>query len=137
MHGYRLDFCAKLLLDAIQIESILIGNQIDCKSQMSISARPADSVKVCFTILGEVKVDDDVNSLDINTARQKIYEIGLRSCSIGTAIIHTRANEVAAYPVTEVMKYTVTMRLKHLRMRVETRVAEFGHLLCKKFYTIS
>jgi hypothetical protein len=49
-------------------------------------------VQVCLAILGEVKVNDDVDGLDVDTTRKEI----------GT-------DKVAAYAVAEIVENTITM----------------------------
>lgn len=49
---------------------------------------------------------------------------------------HTSANKIPAGTITEVMKYSVAVILKHLSMNVEARVAKFCDLLGKKFHSI-
>ena len=72
-------------------------------------------MEVCLAVLGEVKVDDDIHGLDIDTAREEV----------GTY-------EIAAHPIPEVVEHTVTVRLQHFGMRVEAGVAELGHLFGKQ-----
>ena len=72
---------------------------------MSKSSRPTDAMEIGFSILGEIKVDDNVDGLNINTTCQKIG-----------------ANEIAADPVTEIVEDTIAVRLKHASMAVEARV---------------
>ena len=60
-------------------------------------------MEVCLGVLGEVKVDYNVNGLDINTTGE---EIG--------------ADEVTANTLAEVVEDAVTVGLQHLGMGVET-----------------
>jgi len=62
--------------------------------------------------LGEVKVDDNVHGLDINTTGEQVG-----------------ADQVAARAVAEIVEDSVTVLLAHLRVNVEARVTEFGDLL--------
>lgn len=114
-----LDFGTEFLFNAVEVESILVGDQVDCKAEMSKTARTANAMKIGFGILGEVKVDDNVNGLDIDTTGKEI-----------------RADEIAAHSVTEVMENTVSMRLLHLCMRIEAGIAKFGDLFGQKLDTI-
>ena len=79
---------------------------------MAEAARAADAVQVRLRRLGEVEVDDDVDGLDVDAARE---EVG--------------GDEVAAGAVAEVVEDAVTVRLEHARVDVEARVAELGDLL--------
>lgn len=49
---------------------------------------------------------------------------------------HTCADKIPACTITEVMKYSVAMILKHLSMNVEARVAKFSDFLGEKFNSI-
>lgn len=68
-----MNFCTKLLFYLVKIKSVFVGNQIDSKSKMTISATATNAMKVGFSVLWEIKVDDDVNCLDVNTTRQQVY----------------------------------------------------------------
>lgn len=79
---------------------------------MTETSRTTDSVEIGFSCSGEIKVDDDVDGLDVDTASEKIG-----------------ADEVAGHAVAEIVEDAVPVGLKHFRVRVETRVAELGDLL--------
>jgi hypothetical protein len=49
----------------------------------------------------------------------------------------TRADEVAANTVSKIMENAISVSLEHFGVRVETRIAEFGDLLCEKFHPVS
>lgn len=86
-------------------------DQIDSQSKMSKSARTTDTVEVRLGILGKIKVDNNIHSLNIDTTGEQI-----------------RANQVAADTVPEIMKDPVAVVLKHLCVRIEARVSELGNL---------
>lgn len=94
-----LDLRAELLLDLVQVEAVLVRDEVDRKTEVSETTRATDTVQVRLGVLGEVEVDDDVDRLDVNTAREEI-----------------RADEVAADTVAEVVEDAVTVRLQHLRV---------------------
>jgi hypothetical protein len=114
-----LDLRSKLLFNLIQIETILIGNKIDSQTQMPKSARTTNTMKVSFAVLGEIKVDDNVYCLNIDTTCK---EVG--------------ADEVTAHAVTEVVENAITVRLQHFCMGVETRVAQLCHFLSEELDTV-
>lgn len=89
-------------------------DKVDGKPKMPESTRTANTMKVCFRIFRKIKVDDNIYSLNINTASEEI-----------------RAYKITANTIAEVMKDTVTMSLEHFSVRVETRVAKFGDFLGK------
>ena len=90
----RLDLRAELLLDLVEVETVLVSDKVDREAQVSKAARATDTVQVRLAVLGEVKVDDDVDGLDVDTASEEV-----------------RADEVAADAVAEVVEDAVTVRL--------------------------
>lgn len=96
------DLRSELLLNLVQVEAVLIRDEVDRQTQVSETARPTDTVEVRLAILGEVEIDDDVDGLDVDTAREQI-----------------RTDKVAADAVAEVVENAVAVRLQHFGMRVE------------------
>lgn len=119
MRRYRLDFRAELLLNPVQIKTVLVGDEIDGQTEVAEAARAPDPVQIRFRVLGEIKVDDDIHSLDVNSPGE---EIG--------------GDQVAARSVSEVVEHSVSVRLKHLRMDVETGVTQLGDLLREQLHPI-
>lgn len=68
----RLNLSTQLLFNSIQVEPVLPVDQVDGQTEMSETSRPTNTVQVGFGILGKVKVDDNVDSLDVYTTGQKI-----------------------------------------------------------------
>lgn len=114
-----LDFSAELLLNAVEVESVLERDEVDCQAEVTESPRSADAVKVCLCVLGKVKVDDDVDRLDVDTAGE---EIG--------------ADEVSGAAVSEFVKDAVSIGLLHLGVNVEAAVAKLGNLLGQQLNTV-
>lgn len=115
-----LDLGSQLLLDTVEIESILVRDQVDGQTKVTETTRTTDSVQVSLGVLGEVKVDDNVDGLDIDTSGQQI----------GT-------DQVTAGTVAEIVENPVSMRLEHLCVRVEAAVAELGDLFGEQLDTVS
>lgn len=109
--GDRLYLRPELLFNFIQIKPVFICYQVDRKTEMTEPSRTANTMQICFAIFREIEVDNDIHSLDIDTTREKV-----------------RANEITRDTITEVVKNTITMGLKHFSMRIEARVAELGDL---------
>ncbi len=86
---------------------------------MSETSRSTDAMKIGLRILREIEIDDYVDSLNVYTTGEKV-----------------RANEIAAYTVPEVMKYTVTIVLQHLGVRVKAGVSKLGDLLRKQLHSV-
>jgi len=110
------DLRPKLLLDTVKVEAIFVRHQVYGETQVSEPTGATNTVEVRFRVLGEIKVDDDVDGLNIDTTSEEI-----------------RAHEVSTHAVAEVMEDAVTMRLQHFRVRVEARISKFGYLLREKF----
>lgn len=81
---------------------------------MSETTRTANSVKVCLGILGEVKVDDNVDSLDVDTAGKEICGgsdrlVKRREGGETDREARTRADKISTDAVAEIVKDAVTM----------------------------
>ena len=86
---------------------------------MPKSTRTTNAMKVSFAIFREIKVDDNVYCLNINTTSK---EIG--------------ADEVTAHAVAEVVENTITVGLQHFCMGVETRVTQLCYFLSQELDTV-
>jgi len=106
----------KLLLDTVEVEAIFVRHQVYGETQVSEPTGATNTVEVRFRVLGEIKVDDDVYGLNIDTTSEEV-----------------RAHEVSTHAVAEVMEDAVTVRLQHFRVRVEARISKFGNLLREQF----
>lgn len=78
-----------------------------------------NSVQICLGILGEVKVNNHVHSLDVDTTSQQV-----------------RTDEVPTDAVSEVVEHAVSVMLQHARMRVEAGVSKFGNFLSQKLNAV-
>jgi len=92
----RLNLRPQLLLNLVQIKPVLVRDEVDGEPQVSKPARAADAVEVSLAVLGKVKVDDDVDGLDVDAAGE---EVG--------------ADEVAADAVSKVVEDAVPVGLEH------------------------
>ena len=86
---------------------------------MSVSSRTTDSMKISLGVLREVKVDNYVDGLNINTAGEKI-----------------RANEIPTYAIAEIVEDTVSILLDHFSVGVEAGVAKLGDFFGEKLDSI-
>jgi hypothetical protein len=66
------DLSVKFILNCKQILLVILSDEIDSHTKMTKSTRSTNSVKICFSILGEVKVDNNVHSLNIDTSCEDI-----------------------------------------------------------------
>ena len=69
-HG--LDLCAQLLLDCKQVEPVAVRDEVDGQAQVAVAAGAPDAVQVGLRGLGEVKVDDHVDRLDVYASREQV-----------------------------------------------------------------
>lgn len=95
----RLDLCAELLLNLVEIETVIPVDEVDRQTQMSKTSGSANSVQVGLSVLWEVEVDDHVNRLDIDTSGEQV-----------------RADKVSTDSIPEIVENTVTVVLEHARM---------------------
>ena len=70
--GNGFDFGAEFGFNFVQGESVVVGDQVDCHTEMAEPSGPTDSVQVGLRHLGEVEVDDNVDSLNVDTAGQQV-----------------------------------------------------------------
>ncbi len=70
--------------------------EVDRKTAMTKPARTTNTMEICLRRFWEVKVDDDVHGLDVDTASKEV-----------------RANEVAADTFAELVEDAIAMRLEH------------------------
>lgn len=110
-----MDLSAQLLLDLVQIQSIVPSNQIDSKTKMSKSPGTPNAMEISLCIFWEIEVDDNVDGLNVDTTSEQI-----------------RADKVARDSGSEVVEDLVAVLLHHLRMRVEARVTKFRDFLGKQ-----
>ena len=86
---------------------------------MSISPGSANPVEIGLSVFGEIKIDDYVDRLNVNSTSEKI-----------------RAHQITADTISKIVKDTIAIMLKHLGVRIEARITEFCNFLCQKFHSI-
>ena len=67
-----LDLGVEFVLNCEQIVLVVFSDEVDCHSKMTESSRSANSVEVGLSVLGEIKVDDNVDSLDVDTSGEDV-----------------------------------------------------------------
>lgn len=92
-----LNFSSEFLFNLVEIETILVRNQVDGQTQVTKATATTDTMKIGFGVFGEIKVDNDVDGLDIDTTGQQVG-----------------ADEVSADTVPEIVENSVAVGLKHL-----------------------
>jgi len=68
----RFNLRAEFSLNSVEGESVVVGDQVDGNTKMPKPSTPSDPVKVGLCHLGEVEVDDHVDSLDVYSAREEV-----------------------------------------------------------------
>ena len=69
-------------------------------------------MEISFSHLGEIKVDDDIDSLDVNSSGEEIT-----------------ADKIPAQSSSEVMEHSVSVSLSHLGVYVVAGVSKLSYLL--------
>ena len=100
----RFDFRPEFLLDPEQRLFIIRRDKVDGEPQVPVASGPSDAVKVRLRVLGKVKVNDDVDGLDVDTAREQV-----------------RLHEIATAALSEIVEDAVAVLLRDLGVYVETR----------------
>ena len=62
----------EFLLDPVEVEAIIPIDQVNRYSQMSKTSRSTNTMEVGFRVLWEIKVDDYIDSLNVDTTGKKI-----------------------------------------------------------------
>lgn len=93
--------------DAHIIECVLIVycDQANGEAEVSEPAGPTNSVEVGLSVAGEVKVNDYIHGLHVNTARAEVGR-----------------HEVSAVPASELVEHLISVLLGHPRVDEERRV---------------
>jgi hypothetical protein len=90
--GDALYLSVQLILDLEEVGLVIFSDEVDGNSEVTESAGSADSMKVNVGVLGEVEVDDHVDSLDVDTSGE---DVGAHEAS-GLSIL-----EVMEHPAAE------------------------------------
>ena len=69
---HRFDLRPQLLLHGKEVVAVVVGDEVDGEAEVSEAAGAADTMEIGLGGLGEVKVDDDVHRLDVDTSRQQV-----------------------------------------------------------------
>ena len=66
------DFRAQFIFNAMKSKSVLVSDQIDGNTKMAETTRATNSMQVSFGHLGEVKIDDHIHSLNVDTTSKQV-----------------------------------------------------------------
>jgi hypothetical protein len=53
---------------------IVVGYQIDSKTQVTKPTGATDPVKVGLAVFGEVKIDDNIHRLNVDSSGKQVYK---------------------------------------------------------------
>ena len=87
---------AQFIFDLEQVVLVILRDEIDSQTQVSKSSRSTDSVQICLGETRKVKVDDDIDRLDINTSSKDV-------CT----------DKTSRFPILEVMINSASVVLLH------------------------
>jgi hypothetical protein len=86
----------QLILNLEEVLLIVICNEVNCKTKMTKSSRSTYSVKVCFGESRKVKIDDYIDSLNIDTSGKDVS-----------------ADKASGFTILEVMVNSASVLLLH------------------------
>lgn len=110
---------AQLLFNPVQGVAVFIGDEVDGNTEMTKASGSTNSMQVSLGHLGKVKVDDNVDSLDVDTSGEEV-----------------RADKIAAQSGPEIVKDPVSVCLGHAGVNVVTAVAQLCNLLGQQLDTL-
>ncbi len=84
---------------------------------MTEPPRPTNSMKIGFTVSGEVEIDYDVDGLDVDSSGTKI----------GTY-------KTSAFPISKSMENMISLLLRHFSMYEVTGITKLNDLLSKQLH---
>jgi hypothetical protein len=87
----------ELIFDGKQVLLVILSNEVDSHTEVTKSTRSTNSMEVGFGVLGEVKVDNDIDGLNIDTSCKDVS-----------------TDEASCFTVLKVMENFVSVGLLHL-----------------------
>lgn len=66
------DLSVEFILDIEQVLLVIFGNEVDGHTQMTKSSGSADSMEIGLSVFWKIKVDDNVDSLDVDSSCKNI-----------------------------------------------------------------
>lgn len=100
---------------------VLVGvrNKVDGKSEVAESARTPNSMEVCLRVLREVKIDDHIYGLYVDTSSDQIG-----------------GDEESAFSFGEIVEHLISLLLIHLCVDKEAAVTLINDFWSKEFNTL-
>lgn len=69
---YRFNFSSQLLFNPMQWKPIIVSDEINGNTQVTISSRTSNPVQICLRHFGEIEVYHNIHCLDVYTSCKKI-----------------------------------------------------------------
>lgn len=66
------DFGSELLFNSVEIEAVLVSDHVNGETQMSVTTGTTNTMQIGFSILREIKIDDDIDGLDVDTTGEQV-----------------------------------------------------------------
>lgn len=73
MLGHWVNLCIKFLFNFYYIFLISFSNQIDCKTNLTVTTTTSNPMKISATFSWEIKVNNNINCWYINTSRDEVW----------------------------------------------------------------
>ena len=98
----RLNLGSQILLNLVEVETVVIGDEINSEPEVAETARTPDTVQIGLSTFREIEIDHHVDGWNIDPTCEEI-----------------RRDKIAARAVPKIVEYAVAMGLQHLRVDVE------------------
>ena len=72
--GDGLNLRVQFPFDAVEIVTILVGDEVDGHAEMAKPARSTNPVEVGLSVARKVKVDDHIDGLDVDATREEVWK---------------------------------------------------------------
>lgn len=87
------DLRAQLLLNLVQVEPVIVGDEVDGETQVAESPRATHTMQIGLGVFGKVKVDNHIDSLHVNATREQVCvvtgkKLQTRGCCSGCTHTH-------------------------------------------------
>jgi hypothetical protein len=120
MAGDWLDLRLQFHLNTAKVVSVFECDEVHRKTAMAVTSRASNAMQISFGIARKVEIDDHIDRLDVNAAREQI-----------------RTHQIAAIALAEVVEHSIAMLLGHFGMDIIAGIAQLSDLFCQQLYAPS
>lgn len=106
-----LNLGSQFLFNSVKSKPVIIGDQVDRDSKVAESSTTTNPMKVSLCHFREVKINDNIDCLNVDTTGEEIT-----------------ANEVPAESGAEIMEDSVSVSLRHFGMNVVAGITQLSNL---------